>query len=57
MDGNDTEAAKATGGKSKTETVTLRCQHTHERQVREAGERITVSTRTAANLRAQGVCK
>jgi len=45
------------GSKATTETVTLRCQHTHNRVVRQAGERITVAKATAENLRAQGVCK
>ncbi|PSQ90501.1 MAG: hypothetical protein BRD57_06515 [Proteobacteria bacterium SW_6_67_9] len=59
MNGNDDEKPATMGstGKSTTETVTLKCQHTHNREVREAGEQITVTKRAAANLRAQGVCK
>jgi len=55
--GNNPAAAGTTGTSATHETVTLKCQHTHDRQTKHAGDRITVSKGEAKALRDQGVCK
>lgn len=43
--------------KTKLETVTLKCNHTHDRQERQKGDKIDVPKATASILRAQGVAE